>query len=153
MTHRLNSMQAHPSRFEGYSYQPRHADPNSPLTPRSSKLGYAVAKVTAVGAVAATAVLALAGCSANEDPAVQPQTREHNVRLEDDSEVTCIMFDEFDSTSESSYDRSKFQLQAVDCDWAHRRAGVNTQPDTTSIPRETPTITLTPEPNQPEEVH
>lgn len=150
MTHRLNSMQAHPSRFKGYGYQPRHADPNSPLTPRSSKLSYAVAKVTAVGAVAATAVLALAGCAA-QDLTVQPQTREHDVLLEDGSEVTCIMFDEFNTRSESSIDPNSFQLQAVDCDWAHRRAGVNTAPDTTSIPRETPTITLTPEPNQPEE--
>lgn len=147
MTHRLNSMQAKPSRFKGHGYQPRHADPTS--TPaKTPKNGHAVTKMGAAAAVAAAAVLALAGCAANTDTPVEPQTKTQDVKLEDGSEVTCVLFDEFDSTSESSLDPNKFQLQAVDCDWAHRRAGVNATPDTKDLPREVPTITLTPEPNE-----
>lgn len=143
MTHRLNSVQAHPSRFKGHGYQPRHADPTS--TPaKTTKIGHAVTKMGA----AAAAVLALAGCSANTDTPVEPQTKTQDIRLEDGSEVTCVLFDEFDSTSESSFDPNKFQLQAVDCDWAHRRAGVHAKPDTKDLPREIPTITLTPKPNE-----
>lgn len=145
MTHRLNSMQAHPSRFKGHGYQPRHTTD----THKATKLGYAVTKVTAVAAASAAAILALAGCS-KADLDITPQTREHNVRLEDGSEVTCIMFDEFDTTKEDSYAPGSFQLQAVDCDWAHRRAGVNAEPETRDLPREVPTITLTPEPNNQE---
>lgn len=145
MTHRLNSMQAHPSRFKGHGYKPHHTTD----THKATKLGYAVTKVTAVAAASAAAILALAGCS-KADLDITPQTREHNVRLEDGSEVTCIMFDEFDTTKEDSYAPGSFQLQAVDCDWAHRRAGVNAKPDTQDIPREVPTITLTPEPNDQE---
>ena len=141
MTHRLNPMQAHPSRFKGHGYQPRHTTD----THKATKLGYAVTKVTAVAAASAAAILALAGCS-KADLDVTPQTKEHNVKLEDGSEVTCIMFDEFDTTKEDSYAPGSFQLQAVDCDWAHRRAGVDTKPDTKDLPREVPTITLTPEP-------
>lgn len=147
MTHRLNSAQQHLSRFKGHGYQPRHADPTS--TPaKTTKIGLDVTKMGAAAAVAAAAVLALAGCSANTDTPVEPQTKTQDVKLEDGSEVTCILFDEFDSTSESSFDTNKFQLQAVDCDWAHRRAGVNAKPDTQTPPREVPTITLTPEPNE-----
>jgi hypothetical protein len=147
MTHRLNSAQQHPSRFKGHGYQPRHADPTS--TPaKTTKNGHAVTKMGAAAAVAAAAVLALAGCSANTDTPVEPQTKTQDIKLEDGSEVTCILFDEFDSTSESSFDTNKFQLQAVDCDWAHRRAGVSAKPDTQTLPREVPTITLTPEPNE-----
>ena len=147
MTHRLNSAQQHPSRFKGHGYQPRHADPTS--TPaETTKIGHAVTKMGATAAVAAAAVLALAGCSANTDTPVEPQTKTQDIKLEDGSEVTCILFDEFDSTSESSFDTNKFQLQAVDCDWAHRRAGVSAKPDTQTLPREVPTITLTPEPNE-----
>lgn len=147
MTHRLNSMQAHPSRFKGHGYQPRHADPTS--TPaKTTKIGHAVTKMGAAAAVAAAAVLALAGCSANTDTSVEPQTKTQDIRLEDGSEVTCVLFDEFDSSSESSFDPDKFRLQAVDCDWAHRRAGVNAKPDTHDLPREIPTITLTPEPSE-----
>ena len=147
MTHRLNSAQQHPSRFKGHGYQPRHADPTS--TPaKTTKIGHAVTKMGAAAAVAAAAVLALDGCSANTDTPVEPQTKTQDVKLEDGSEVTCILFDEFDSTSESSFDTNKFQLQAVDCDWAHRRAGVSAKPDTQTLPREVPTITLTPEPNE-----
>ena len=142
MTHRLNSMQAHPSRFKGHGYQPRHTTD----THKATKLGYAVTKVTAVAAASAAAILALAGCS-KADLDVTPQTREHNVKLKDGSEVTCVLFDEFDSTKEDSYAPGSFQLQAVDCDWAHRRAGVDAKPDTQDLPREVPTITLTPEPN------
>lgn len=138
-------MQAHPSRFKGHGYQPRHTTD----THKATKLGYAVTKVTAVAAASAAAILALAGCS-KADLDITPQTREHNVRLEDGSEVTCIMFDEFDSTKEDSYDPDKFRLQAVDCDWAHRRAGVDAKPDTQDLPREVPTITLTPEPTNQE---
>lgn len=145
MTHRLNSMQAHPSRFKGHGYQPRHTTDTS----KATKLGYAVTKVTAVAAASAAAILALAGCS-KADLDVTPQTKEHNVRLEDGSEVTCIMFDEFDTTKEDSYAPGSFQLQAVDCDWAHRRAGVDAKPDTQDLPREVPTITLTPEPSNQE---
>ena len=149
MTHRLNSMQAHPSRFKGHGYQPRHtptqANPN-----KATKLGYAVTKVTAVAAASAAAILALAGCSKTDDLDITPQTREHNVKLEDGSEVTCIMFDEFDTTKEDSYAPGSFQLQAVDCDWAHRRAGVDAKPETKDLPREVPTITLTPEPSDQE---
>lgn len=138
MTHRLNSMQAHPSRFKGHGYQPRRTlTPTNPS--KANKIGYAVTKVTAV---AAAAILALAGCS-KADLDITPQTREHNVKLDDGSEVTCIMFDEFDTTKEDSYAPNSFQLQAVDCDWAHRRAGVDAKPET----REVPTITLTPEPS------
>lgn len=139
MTHRLNSAQQHPSRFKGHDYQPRHT--TNPT--KTSKIGYAVTKMGA-----AAAVLALAGCAANTDTPVEPQTKTQDIRLEDGSEVTCVLFDEFDSTSESSFDPNKFQLQAVDCDWAHRRAGVNAKPDTQTPPREVPTITLTPEPNE-----
>lgn len=147
MTHRLNSAQQHPSRFKGHGYQPRHADPTS--TPaKTTKIGHAVTKMGAAAAVAAAAVLALAGCAANTDTPVEPQTKTQDVKLEDGSEVTCVLFDEFDSTSESSLDPNKFQLQAVDCDWAHRRAVVNAKPDTQTPPREVPTITLTPEPNE-----
>lgn len=147
MTHRLNSAQQHPSRFKGHGYQPRHADPTS--TPaKTTKNGHAVTKMGAAAAVAAAAVLALAGCSVNTDTPVEPQTKTQDIKLEDGSEVTCILFDEFDSTSESSFDTNKFQLQAVDCDWAHRRAGVSAKPDTQTLPREVPTITLTPEPNE-----
>ena len=147
MTHRPNSAQQHPSRFKGHGYQPRHADPTS--TPaKTTKIGHAVTKMGAAAAVAAAAVLALAGCSANTDTPGEPQTKTQDVKLEDGSEVTCILFDEFDSTSESSFDTNKFQLQAVDCDWAHRRAGVSAKPDTQTLPREVPTITLTPEPNE-----
>lgn len=147
MTHRLNSAQQHPSRFKGHGYQPRHADPTS--TPaKTTKIGHAVTKMGAAAAVAAAAVLALAGCSANTDTPVEPQTKTQDVKLKDGSEVTCILFDEFDSTSESSFDTNKFQLQAVNCDWAHRRAGVSAKPDTQTLPREVPTITLTPEPNE-----
>lgn len=147
MTHRLNSAQQHPSRFKGHGYQPRHADPTS--TPaKTTKIGHAVTKMGAAATVAAAAVLALAGCSANTDTPVEPQTKTQDVKLEDGSEVTCILFDEFDSTSESSFDTNKFQLQAVDCDWAHRRAGVSAKPDTQTLPRKVPTITLTPEPNE-----
>lgn len=147
MTHRLNSMQAHPSRFKGHGYQPRHADPTS--TPaKTTKIGHAVTKMGAAAAVAAAAVLALAGCAANTDPSVEPQTKTQDVKLEDGSEVTCVLFDKFDSSSEQSFDPNKFQLQAVDCDWAHRRAGVNAKPDTKDLPREIPTITLTPEPKE-----
>ena len=135
-------MQAHPSRFKGHGYQPRHTTD----THKANKIGYAVTKVTAVAAASAAAILALAGCS-KADLDVTPQTREHNVRLEDGSEVTCIMFDEFDTTKEDSYAPGSFQLQAVDCDWAHRRAGVDAKPDAKDLPREVPTITLTPEPN------
>ena len=138
-------MQAHPSRFKGHGYQPRHTltttDPK-----KANKLGYAVTKVTAVAAASAAAILALAGCS-KADLDITPQTREHNVKLDDGSEVTCIMFDEFDSTKEDSYAPNSFQLQAVDCDWAHRRAGVDAKPETRDLPREVPTITLTPEPS------
>lgn len=144
MTHRLNSAQQHPSRFKGHDYQPRHT--TNPT--KTSKIGYAVTKMGAAAAVAAAAVLALAGCAANTDTTVGPQTKTQDIRLEDGSEVTCVLFDEFDSTSESSFDPNKFQLQAVDCDWAHRRAGVNAKPDTQTPPREVPTITLTPEPNE-----
>lgn len=146
MTHRLNSMQAHPSRFKGHGYQPRHTTD----THKANKIGYAVTKVTAVAAASAAAILALAGCSKTDDLDITPQTKEHNVRLEDGSEVTCIMFDEFDSTKEDSYAPGSFQLQAVDCDWAHRRAGVNAEPETRDLPREVPTITLTPEPSDKE---
>lgn len=147
MPHRLNSAQQHPSRFKGHGYQPRHADPTS--TPaKTTKIGHAVTKMGAAAAVAAAAVLALAGCSANPDTPVKPQTKTQDISLEDGSEVTCVLFDEFDSTSESSFDPNKFQLQAVDCDWAHRRAGVNAKPDTQTLPRAVPTITLTPEPNE-----
>ena len=146
MTHRLNSMQAHPSRFKGHGYQPRHTYSNPH---KATKLGYAVTKVTAVAAASAAAILALAGCS-KADLDITPQTREHNVRLEDGSEVTCIMFDEFDTTKEDSYAPGSFQLQAVDCDWAHRRAGVDAKPETKDLPREVPTITLTPEPSDQE---
>lgn len=147
MTHRLNSAQQHPSRFKGHGYQPRHADPTS--TPaKTTKIGHVVTKMGAAAAVAAAAVLALAGCSANTDTPVEPQTKNQDIKLEDGSEVTCILFDEFDSTSESSFDTNKFQLQAVDCDWAHRRAGVSAKPDTQTLPHEVPTITLTPEPNE-----
>ena len=142
MTHRLNSTQQHPSRFKGHGYQPRHTSD----THKATKLGYAVTKVTAVAAASAAAILALAGCS-KADLDVTPQTREHNVKLDDGSEVTCIMFDEFDSTKEDSYAPGSFQLQAVDCDWAHRRAGVDAKPETEDLPREVPTITLTPEPS------
>lgn len=135
-------MQAHPSRFKGHGYQPRHTTD----THKATKLGYAVTKVTAVAAASAAAILALAGCS-KADLDVTPQTREHNVKLKDGSEVTCVLFDEFDSTKEDSYAPGSFQLQAVDCDWAHRRAGVDAKPDTQDLPREVPTITLTPEPN------
>lgn len=145
MTRRLNSMQAHPSRFKGHGYQPRHTTD----THKATKLGYAVTKVTAVAAVSAAAILALAGCS-KADLDITPQTREHNVKLDDGSEVTCIMFDEFDTTKEDSYTPNSFQLQAVDCDWAHRRAGVAAKPDTQDLPREVPTITLTPEPSDQE---
>lgn len=145
MTHRLNSMQAHPSRFKGHGYQPRHTTD----THKATKLGYAVTKVTAVAAASAAAILALAGCS-KADLDITPQTREHNVKLDDGSEVTCIMFDEFDSTKEDSYAPGSFQLQAVDCDWAHRRAGVDAKPETRNLPREVPTITLTPEPSNQE---
>lgn len=144
MTHRLNSAQQHPSRFKGHDYQPRHT--TNPT--KTSKIGYAVTKMGAAAAVAAAAVLALAGCAANTDTPVEPQTKTQDIRLEDGSEVTCVLFDEFDSTSESSFDPNKFQLQAVDCDWAHRRAGVNAKPDTQTPSREVPTITLTPEPNE-----
>ena len=144
MTHRLNSAQQHPGRFKGHDYQPRHT--TNPT--KTSKIGYAVTKIGAAAAVAAAAVLALAGCAANTDTPVEPQTKTQDIRLEDGSEVTCVLFDEFDSTSESSFDPNKFQLQAVDCDWAHRRAGVNAKPDTQTPPREVPTITLTPEPNE-----
>lgn len=144
MTHRLNSAQQHPSRFKGHDYQPRHT--TNPT--KTSKIGYAVTKMGAAAAVAVAAVLALAGCAANTDTTVEPQTKTQDIRLEDGSEVTCVLFDEFDSTSESSFDPNKFQLQAVDCDWAHRRAGVNAKPDTQTPPREVPTITLTPEPNE-----
>ncbi len=146
MTHRLNSAQQHPGRFKGHGYQPRHADPTSTLA-KTPKIGHAVTKMGAATAVAAAAVLALAGCAANTDTPVEPQTKTQDIRLEDGSEVTCVLFDEFDSSSESSFDPNKFQLQAVDCDWAHRRAGVNAKPDTRDLPREIPTITLTPEPN------
>lgn len=147
MTHRLNSAQQHPGRFKGHGYQPRHADPTS--TPaKTTKIGHAVTKMGAAAAVAAAAVLALAGCAANTDTPVEPKTKTQDVKLEDGSEVTCVLFDEFDSTSESSFDPNRFQLQAVDCDWAHRRAGVNAKPDTKDLPREIPTITLTPEPNE-----
>lgn len=145
MTHRLNSMQAHPSRFKGHGYQPRHSNPTPANT---TKIGHSVTKMGAAAAVAAAAVLALAGCSAKTDSTVEPQTKTQEVRLEDGSEVTCVLFDEFDSSSESSFDPGKFQLQAVDCDWAHRRAGVNTKPDNQPLPREIPTVTLTPEPNE-----
>ena len=138
-------MQAHPSRFKGHDYQPRHTTQAN--SDKTAKLGYAVTKVTAVAATSAAAILALAGCSKTDDLDITPQTREHNVRLEDGSEVTCIMFDEFDSTKEDSYAPGSFQLQAVDCDWAHRRAGVDAKPDTQDLPREVPTITLTPEPS------
>ena len=138
-------MQAHPSRFKGHGYQPRHTTD----THKATKLGYAVTKVTAVAAASAAAILALAGCS-KADLDVTPQTREHNVKLEDGSEVTCIMFDEFDSTKEDNYAPGSFQLQAVDCDWAHRRVGVDAKPDTKDLPREVPTITLTPEPTNQE---
>lgn len=144
MTHRLNSAQQHPSRFKGHDYQPRHT--TNPT--KTSKIGYAVTKMGSAAAVAAAAVLALAGCAANTDTPVEPQTKTQDIRLEDGSEVTCVLFDEFDSPSESSFDPNKFQLQAVDCDWAHRRAGVNAKPDTQTPPREVPTITLTPEPNE-----
>ena len=143
MTHRLNSMQAHPSRFKGHGYQPRHTTD----THKANKIGYAVTKVTAVAAASAAAILALAGCS-KADLDITPQTREHNVKLEDGSEVTCIMFDEFDTTKEDSYAPGSFQLQAADCDWAHRRAGVDAKPETRDLPREVPTITLTPEPSE-----
>ena len=146
MTHRLNSMQAHPSRFKGHGYQPRHTtDPS-----KANKIGYAVTKVTAVAAASAAAILALAGCSKTDDLDIKPQTREHNVRLDDGSEVTCVMFDEFDTTKEDSYAPNSFQLQAVDCDWAHRRAGVDAKPETRDLPSEVPTITLTPEPSNQE---
>lgn len=145
MTHRLNSMQAHPSRFKGHGYQPRHTTD----THKATKLGYAFTKVTAVAAASAAAILALAGCS-KADLDITPQTREHNVRLEDGSEVTCVLFDEFDSTKEDSYAPGSFQLQAVDCDWAHRRAGVNAEPEIRDLTREVPTITLTPEPSDQE---
>lgn len=138
-------MQAHPSRFKGHGYQPRHTTD----THKATKLGYAVTKVTAVAAASAAAILALAGCS-KADLDITPQTREHNVKLEDGSEVTCVLFDEFDSTKEDSYAPNSFQLQAVDCDWAHRRAGVDAKPDTRELPREVPTITLTPEPTNQE---
>lgn len=144
MTHRLNSAQQHPSRFKGHDYQPRHT--TNPT--KTSKIGHAVTKMGAAAAVAAAAVLALAGCAANTDTPVEPQTKTQDVKLEDGSEVTCVLFDEFDSASESSFDTNKFQLQAVDCDWAHRRAGVHATPDTKDLPREIPTITLTPEPNE-----
>nr|DAR17336.1 MAG TPA: adhesin [Caudoviricetes sp.] len=147
MTHRLNSAQQHPSRFKSHGYQPRHADPTS-APAKTTKIAPAVTKMGAAAAVAAAAVLALAGCSTNTDTPVEPQTKTQDIKLEDGSEVTCILFDEFDSTSESSFDTNKFQLQAVDCDWAHRRAGVNAKPDTQTLPREVPTITLTPEPNE-----
>lgn len=146
MTHRLNSAQQHPGCFKGHGYQPRHADPTS-TTAKTTKIGHAVTKMGAAAAVAAAAVLALAGCAANTDTPVEPQTKTQDVKLEDGSEVTCVLFDEFDGTSESSFDPNKFQLQAVDCDWAHRRAGVNAKPDIQTPPREVPTITLTPEPN------
>lgn len=138
-------MQAHPSRFKGHGYQPRHTTD----THKATKLGYAVTKVTAVAAASSAAILALAGCS-KADLDVTPQTKEHNVRLEDGSEVTCVMFDEFDTTKEDSYAPGSFQLQAVDCDWAHRRAGVNAKPDIEDLPSEVPTITLTPEPSDQE---
>lgn len=147
MTHRLNSAQQHLGRFKGHGYQPRHADP-TPTPAKTTKIGHAVTKMGAAAAVAAAAVLALAGCAANTDTPVEPQTKTQDVKLEDGSEVTCILFDEFDSPSESSFDTNKFQLQAVDCDWAHRRAGVSAKPDTQTHPREVPTITLTPEPNE-----
>ena len=51
-------MQAHPSRFKGYGYQPRHTTD----THKATKLGYDVTKVTAVAAASAAAILALAGC-------------------------------------------------------------------------------------------
>lgn len=140
MTHRLNSMQAHPSRFKGHGYQPKHLEEQ---TEKASKIGIAVTKMGAAAAVAAAAVLALAGCSKAELD-ITPQTREHNVKLDDGSEVTCIMFDEFDTTKEDSYAPNSFQLQAVDCDWAHRRAGVDASPEVKDLPREVPTITLTP---------
>lgn len=146
MTHRLNSAQQHPSRFKGHGYQPRHTDPTNPG--KSSKIGHAVTKMGATAAVAAAAVLALAGCSANTDTPIEPQTKTQDISLEDGSEVTCVLFDEFDSSQEYSFDPNKFQLQAVDCDWAHRRAGVHAKPDTKDLPREIPTITLTPEPNE-----
>lgn len=147
MTHRLNSAQQHPSRFKGHGYQPRHSDPTS-APAKTTKIGHAVTKMGAAAAVAAAAVLALAGCAANTDTPVEPQTKTQDVKLEDGSEVTCVLFDEFDSSSEFSFDPNKFRLQAVDCDWAHRRAGVNAKPDTQTLPREVPTITLTPEPNE-----
>lgn len=145
MTHRLNSMQAHPSRFKGHGYQPRHTYSNPS---KANKIGYAVTKVTAVAAASAAAILALAGCSANPDTPVEPQTKTQDIRLKDGSEVTCVLFDEFDTTKEDSYAPNSFQLQAVDCDWAHRRAGVDAKPETRDLPREVPTITLTPEPNE-----
>ena len=133
MTHRLNSAQQHPGRFKGHGYQPRHADPTStPAPAKTTKIGNALTKMGA----------------ANTDTPVEPQTKTQDIHLEDGSEVTCVLFDEFDSTSESSFDPNKFQLQAVDCDWAHRRAGVHAKPDTKDLPREIPTITLTPEPNE-----
>ena len=138
-------MQAHPSRFKGHGYQPRHTTD----THKANKICYAVTKVTAVTAASAAAILALAGCS-KADLDITPQTREHNVKLDDGSEVTCILFDEFDTTKEDSYAPGSFQLQAVDCDWAHRRAGVDAKPDTRELPREVPTITLTPEPSNQE---
>lgn len=147
MTHRLNSAQQHPSRFKGHSYQPRHANPSTNPA-KTSKISHAATKMGAAAAVAAAAVLALAGCAANTDAPIEPQTKTQDIRLEDGSEVTCVLFDEFDSASEKSFDLNKFQLQAVDCDWAHRRAGVNTKPDTQTLPREIPTITLTPEPGE-----
>ena len=136
-------MQAHPSRFKGHGYQPRHTTD----THKANKIGYTVTIVTAVAAVSAAAILALAGCS-KADLDITPQTREHSVKLDDGSEVTCIMFDEFDTTKEDSYAPGSFQLQAVDCDWAHRRAGVDAKPETRDLPREVPTITLTPEPSE-----
>lgn len=138
-------MQAHPSRFKGHGYQPRHTTD----THKATKLGYAVTKVTAAAAVSAAAILALAGCS-KADLDITPQTKEHNVRLEDGSEVTCVMFDEFDTAEENSHAPNRFQLQAVDCDWAHRRARVDAKPDIRELPREVPTITLTPEPSNQE---
>ena len=139
-------MQAHPSRFKGHGYPPRHTTD----THKANKIGYAVTKVTAVAAASAAAILALAGCS-KADLDITPQTREHNVKLEDGSEVTCIMFDEFDTTKEGSYAPGSFQLQAVDCDWAHRRAGVDAKPEIRDLPHEVPTITLTPEPSNKED--
>jgi len=144
MTHRLNSAQQHPSRFKGHGYQSKHLEEQ---TEKASKIGHAVTKMGAAAAVAAAAILALAGCS-KADLDITPQTREHNVKLEDGSEVTCVLFDEFDNTREDSYAPNSFQLQAVDCDWAHRRAGVDAKPETRELPREVPTITLTPEPNE-----